>query len=196
MTRILLIRHGATDSAGSVLCGRMPGVHLNAEGRVQAQKLGSHLKNYGALGAVVCSPLERAVETAEALSAPQGIPVTIDHRFNEFDFGIWTGRTFAQLREQPMWAEYNQYRSTHGAPEGEALVDVQGRAWKGIRSLCDQFPEATVAVVSHADVIRSILMLALGIPLDNVLRLDIQPASVSELSVGVCEPVLHRIGLL
>ncbi len=177
-----------------MLAGRTPGVHLNAEGRAQALQLGGYLKKYWTLAAVVSSPLERAVETAEALSEIQGVPVTIDDKFTEFDFGGWTGKTFAQLGEQSMWAEYNRHRSIHGAPDGEALIDVQARAWKGIHSLCCQFPEAVVAVVSHADVIRSILMLALGMPLDNVLRLDIQPASVSELSAGAGEPVLHRIG--
>lgn len=196
MTRFLLVRHGATDSVGKILGGRTAGVHLNGEGRRQAQKLGVEIQKRWTLAAVVCSPLERAVETAERLSEIQRVPVTVDSCFNEFDFGAWTGKTFDQLKEQHLWAAYNRYRSLHGAPDGESLVDVQRRAWKGIRSLCSRFPEKTVAVVSHADVIRSILILALGMPLDNVLRLDIQPASVSELSVGDGEPVLHRVGLL
>lgn len=193
MTRILLIRHGSTDAVGHVLSGRTPGVHLNEEGRRQAQELAKQLKRRYNLAAVVCSPLERAIETAQYLAEAQQVALAIDDRFNELDFGQWTGCTFSQLSEQPAWTEYNRYRSIHRAPGGEMLVDVQGRAWRGICSLCTQFPEAAVAVVSHADVIRSVLMLTLGMPLDNLLRLDIPPGSVSEITAGEGEPVLHRL---
>lgn len=196
MTRILLIRHGATDSAGKILAGRTTGVHLNAEGLRQIQQLGRYVNEHWNLAAIVCSPLERTVETARALDPAEKLPFLMDDRFSEFDFGEWTGKRFDELNGKQMWAEYNRYRSVHGAPGGEGLVDVQARAWKGIRSVCDRFPEATVAVVSHADVIRSILLLVLGMPLDNVLRLDIQPASVSEIRIGAGEPMMHCMGLL
>jgi probable phosphoglycerate mutase len=140
--------------------------------------------------------MERTVETANILAAAEGVNVEVDSRFNELDFGAWQGTTFAKLMEYPLWAEYNQYRSIHRPPGGESVIEVQGRAWKGIQSLCERFGQSTVLVVSHADVIRSILVLALGMPPDNILRLDIPPASISELSVGLGAPVVHRIGIV
>lgn len=175
------------------LAGRTPGIYLNDEGRRQTKRLKEHF-NYRDLAAVISSPMERTVETAKILAGDDGTNVEVDSRFHELDFGVWEGKTFAELMDHPLWAEYNQYRSIHRPPGGEALVDVQGRAWKGIYSLFERFGESTVLVVTHADVIRSILMLALGMPPDNVLRLDIPPASLSELSVGAGAPVVHRIG--
>lgn len=193
MTRILLVRHGATDASMHGLTGRTSGVHLNDEGRRQTKRLKEQL-NGRALAAIISSPMERTVETAKILAADSGPNMELDDCFNELDFGVWEGKTFAELMDHPLWAEYNQYRSIHRPPGGEALVEVQGRAWNGIQLLCERFGESTVLVVSHADVIRSILMLALGMPPDNVLRLDIPPASLSELSVGGGAPVVHRIG--
>lgn len=194
MTRVLLIRHGETDSLGQFLAGRTSGIHLNEDGRRHVNKLRESLRGYEELAAVVSSPMERTTETAEILAYARGLDIEIDSRFNEFDFGEWTGKTFAELSRHALWGEYNRYRSIHRAPGGESLIEVQGRAWKGVQALCGAFPAATVAVVSHADVIRSVLMLALGMPLDNLLRLDIPPASVSEISVGMGEPIVHRIG--
>lgn len=196
MTRVLLIRHGETDSLGQFLAGRTSGIHLNENGRRQVNRLCKCLASYKELTTVVSSPMERAIETAEILAGARGLKVEVDSNFDEFDFGEWTGKSFAELRRHALWAEYNRYRSIHRAPGGESLIEVQGRAWKGVQTLCDAFPEATLAIVSHADVIRSVLMLALGMPLDNLLRLDIAPASISEISVGVGEPGVHRIGIL
>lgn len=193
MTRILLVRHGATDASNYSLTGRTSGMHLNEEGRRQTEKLKEHL-SLRKLAAIVSSPLERTLETAKILAANGGITVEVDSRFNELDFGVWQGKSFVELMKHPSWAEYNQYRSIYSAPGGESLVEVQGRAWKGVQSLCERFGESKVLVVTHADVIRSILMLALGMPPDNVLRLDIPPASLSEMSVGAGAPVVHRIG--
>jgi len=195
MTRLLLIRHGETDSLGKFLAGRTSGIHLNEAGRRQANMLCECLRGYEEIAAVVSSPMERTMETAKILACARGLNVEIDSRFNEFDFGEWTGKSFAELSNHTLWAEYNRYRSIHRAPGGESLIEVQGRAWKGVQALCGGFPEATLAIVSHADVIRSVLMLALGIPLDNLLRLDIPPASISEISIGVGEPTVHRIGV-
>ncbi len=193
MTRILLVRHGATDLSTHVLAGRTSGIHLNDEGRMQTEKLKERLSSRN-LAAIVSSPMERTEETAKILAADTGLNVEVDGRFNELEFGAWQGKTFAELMEDPSWGEYNQYRSIHRPPGGESLVEVQGRAWKGMQSLCGRFGNSTVLVVSHADVIRSILVLVLGMPADNLLRLDVPPASISELSVGAGAPVVHRIG--
>lgn len=195
MTRILLVRHGITESSERILAGRTSGIYLNDEGRKQVQRLNAHL-SCRELAVIVSSPMERTVETANILAAAEGVNVEVDSRFNELDFGAWQGTTFAKLMEYPLWAEYNQYRSIHRPPGGESVIEVQGRAWKGIQSLCERFGQSTVLVVSHADVIRSILVLALGMPPDNILRLDIPPASISELSVGLGAPVVHRIGIV
>lgn len=189
--RILLIRHGSTDLLGRVLYGRMPGVHLNAEGCRQAQRLAQRLKENYKLAEVVSSPLERALETARFIANAQGLDVSIDEDINEIDFGSWTGRAFSDLLGSDEWKKYNKLRSTANPPEGEFMMEVQTRAWNTVERIVaqhEQAEDATVAVVSHGDVVRALLMLLLGMPLDYIHRLEVAPASLSEILVGSAYP--------
>src|SRR5690625_4549877 len=80
-TVILLVRHGATATTGSVLPGRAPGLHLAAAGRDQARRVGERLLERHArepIRALYSSPLERAHETAEASAQALGLPVQIE----------------------------------------------------------------------------------------------------------------------
>ena len=69
MTEILLIRHAVNDWVKTGrLAGWTPGVHLNEEGHAQAKAVGEKLA-HTSLVALYASPLERTVETAEAIAA-------------------------------------------------------------------------------------------------------------------------------
>ena len=74
MTLLLLIRHAVTESTGTRLSGRTPGLHLGEQGRVQAAALGERLRPVP-LAAVYSSPLERTRETA---GWPEGVPSPVD----------------------------------------------------------------------------------------------------------------------
>jgi broad specificity phosphatase PhoE len=74
MATLYLIGHGAHDLLGRAMAGRIPGVHLNAEGKRQAERLAERLGE-GSLRAIYSSPLERAQETAAPLAARLGLPV-------------------------------------------------------------------------------------------------------------------------
>ena len=166
-----LIRHADYDSIDRVLNGRRPGLSLNAAGRAQAERLAACLPP---VAAVVSSPLERAVETANALGA-----IETDAAFLEIDFGAWTGQTIASLDGDPAWRLWNERRGMAATPGGETMAAVQARAVAGLVRLRERAPDATVAVVSHADVIRAVLGAALGLSLDLLLRFEIAPASRS-----------------
>lgn len=184
--RILLIRHGTTDLLGRVLYGRMAGVHLNAEGCRQARVLAEKLKERYRISEVVSSPLERAVETARFIADAQGLDVSIDEGINEIDFGSWMGKTFTELLETDAWKRYNRLRATARPPDGEFMTEVQTRAWNTVERILarhKQAENAVVAVVSHGDVVRALLILLLGMPLDHIYRLEVAPASVSEVLI-------------
>ncbi len=105
----------------------------------------------------------------------------IDEGFDEIDFGEWTGREFASLESSAEWGVFNTLRSFSQVPGGEAAVAVQARAVAGAMRLAVRYAGREVVVVSHCDVIRSLLAYALGMPLDLSLRLEIAPASRSVL---------------
>lgn len=196
MTRILLIRHGATDLLGRVLYGRMPGVLLNAEGFEQAERLALTLNSRYVVGKVVSSPLDRALQTAQPIAAAAGLPVDIEEGVTEVDVGSWMGKSFAELAALPEWKDYNRYRSITRAPGGESLMQVQDRAWKTLDQVIRHAPpsnESAIALVSHGDVIRALMLLFFGMPIDHLHRLEIAPASVSEVMIDSHGPVVRSV---
>jgi broad specificity phosphatase PhoE len=193
MTRILLIRHGSTDLLGRVLYGRMPGVFLNAEGRRQTGELASTLKARYSLDKIVSSPLERAVETAELIANATGSAITIDDGITEVDSGSWTGKTFKDLNALDHWRQYNRRRSLTCPPGGETMMDVQSRSWRALQKMIDlqNTSSDTCALVTHGDVIRCLLVLFLGMSIDHIHRLEIAPASLTEVNLGPDGPKVN-----
>ncbi|HEV2557565.1 MAG TPA: histidine phosphatase family protein [Microvirga sp.] len=182
-TTFHLVRHAAHDRVGSVLCGRMPGVHLGEVGREQARRLARRFANEN-VASVQTSPLERARETAEPIAAATGAAVAVNEGILEIEFGEWTGRTFETLGGDARWAAWNGARAVNRPPGGEAMLEVQARVIAALEALRAAYPDRTLVVVSHADVIKAALLYHLGLPVDAYGRFDIDPASVSTLAVG------------
>jgi broad specificity phosphatase PhoE len=128
-------------------------------------------------------PLERARQTAAAIAGPHHLTAVCDDAFMEVDFGEWTGRTTAELHDNESWRAFNTVRGTTRIPGGELMLDVQARAVHGLLRLAREHPDDRVAVITHADVIRSLLAHALAMPLDAMLRLEVAPASLSEVEL-------------
>jgi broad specificity phosphatase PhoE len=184
VTTFVLLRHAAHDWLGRGVPGRLPGVALNAEGRQQAEALVGRLASVP-LAAIYCSPQQRTRETAAPLAAQRGLSLQVEPAFDEIDFGAWTGLSFAQLRAQgEAWTQWVECRGSAQAPGGERFADVPVRAMAGLSRLVHAHPDGNVLVVSHGDVLKAIVACCLGMPLDNVQRFEIAPASVSELAMG------------
>lgn len=196
MTRILLIRHGHTDLLGKVLYGRMEGIHLSEQGKQEIARLATALEERYQIDEVISSPMDRAKESAEAISAACGVAIKFDEALQELDFGEWMGKPFSELMNDERWKLYNRRRSLNGAPGGEFMIEVQLRAWNALeRAIAsrDNEQDATLAVVTHGDVVRGLLMLFLGMPLDHIHRLEIATASVSEVILGYAYPQVIKV---
>jgi broad specificity phosphatase PhoE len=180
MTTIFLIRHGSTDLTGSTLIGRSPGIHLNEHGHRQAQCLCERFAKTS-VAKIICSPLERTVETAQPLAVRLGVALETSSGLNEIDFGDWTGRSFADLESSDRWKQWNAFRSAGRAPNGESMTHAQTRVVAEIERLRREFADGTIVLVTHGDIIRSALLYYLGIPLDFIHRLDLSTASSSTL---------------
>lgn len=181
---ILLIRHAAHSHLGRVLSGRLPGIELSPEGREQAQRLARTLRQVE-LAAVHASPVQRARETAQAIAAGRdGLPVEQHPALDELDFGDWTGCTFSDLAGDPRWRRWNEARAAGVAPGGESMAAAQRRAWDHVGAAAAAHPGRTLAMVSHCDLIRAVIVQILGLPLDAIFRFEIDPASVSRVAVG------------
>lgn len=178
MTTFFLIRHGANDLMKDTIAGRQAGVHLNQEGRRQAEQLAERLEHAG-IGKIFSSPLERATETGEPLAKRLGLSVQIEEQLNEIDFGDWTGARLADLDALEHWKQWNVFRSGVRPPKGETMYEVQLRVISLMTRLHREFPHQKIVLLSHGDPIRAALLYWLGMPLDLVHRLEISPGSTS-----------------
>jgi probable phosphomutase (TIGR03848 family) len=189
---LLLIRHALTQATGRRLSGRTPGIHLSEEGRRQAEELAGRLHPLP-LAAVYASPLERCLETAQAIADPRGLTVHPVPDLAEIDYGKWTGRSMPQLVRTALWKKVQQSPSSVTFPEGEGLADAQRRGVAALEEIATRHPRGTVAVVSHADVIRLALAHYAGLHIDLFQRLIVSPASVSAIGLGDRIPRLVRM---
>lgn len=192
---VLLIRHGRTAAnARGILAGRAPGVFLDAEGRRQARSLGARLRTTP-VAALVHSPLERCAQTAAAIVAgrPEPVPIAVDDRLVECDYGAWTGAPLRVLATDPLWAQVQQEPSAVVFPQGEAMAAMAARAVAAARDWADRHAGGAVALVSHGDVLKAILSDALGQPFDQFQRIAVSPGSLSIVSYGGARPMVLGI---
>lgn len=178
-TTLLLIRHASNDLLkDDRMGGRMPGVHLNEQGRAEAEALAERLAHTD-LAAVYSSPMERAQETARFIADRHGLEVRIHSGLHEVDCGQWSGQPIDHLREDPYWFPLRIYPSRVPFPGGEHSWEVQIRVLAALDEIQAAHPGRTVAVVSHADPIRLAVAHYIGLPIDLFRRLSITPASLT-----------------
>ncbi len=194
MTTVLLIRHGRTSAnASGILAGRAPGVPLDAQGRRQARSLGTRLRSVP-LAAVVHSPLERCVQTADGVLRERAeVNRHADDRLVECDYGRWTGASLSELATEPLWPAIQAQPSGVTFPDGESLPAMAQRAVASVQGWVGAYPDATIALVSHGDVLKAILSHALGQPFDEFQRIVVSPGSVSVVKYGTDRPVVLRM---
>ncbi|MFP5371642.1 MAG: histidine phosphatase family protein [Actinomycetes bacterium] len=196
MTTVVLLRHGRTTAnAAGVLAGWTPGVQLDDAGTAQVRAVGERLAKVP-LAAVVSSPLERCVQTADAVAAGRNLTVQTDERLGEARYGDWTGRSIKELAKDPLWKVVQQHPSAAVFPgnEGEGLASTQARAVAAVRAWNATLgPDAVWLACSHGDVIKSILADALGLHLDSFQRIVVDPASVSVITYTDTRPFVVRV---
>jgi probable phosphomutase (TIGR03848 family) len=192
MTTLVLIRHGHTDTAGKRLSGWTPGVHLSARGREQAERMVERLEGVK-IDAIASSPLERCRETAAPLARARRLAVRIRRAWIEVGYGDWTGRSISQLRRTKLWRTVMHAPSNVRFPGGESLLEVQARAVQAALDVAREHPRGTVAIVSHADVIRLLVAHVAGTHPDHLQRWSVDTGSISAVSLSDGVPRLLAV---
>ena len=181
-TTVLLIRHGENEwTQTHKLAGRTPGVHLNEYGRKQAKALGLRLARTQ-LDAIYASPLERTMETALAIAKHQNVTVIKRPGILEVDYGSWTGKAIKKLAKEKSWQTIQFYPSGAGFPNGETMYAMQTRFVQEVNHLATSHPGQTIAIVGHADLIKSAVAHYLGVHFDLFQRIVISTASITAIS--------------
>jgi probable phosphomutase (TIGR03848 family) len=180
---LFLIRHGLTAHTNERLSGWLPGISLTEEGRKQAADVAERMHSVS-LDAIYASPLERTVETAQPLAKSKKLRVRVRDGIGEVRYGDWEGKRLRTLAKTKLWRQVMASPSRARFPGGETIAETQARAVAAIEVIREAHPRESVAVVTHADVIRVLVAYYGGIHLDLYQRLVISPVSISILWVG------------
>ena len=143
-TTIFLVRHGETvDNARQIMQGQTQG-ELNQRGREQAEQVAQRLVSEP-LDAIVASDLHRAIQTAEVIAEPHGLPVVTTPLLRERDWGSFTGRFIPDLRNE-VWPD--------DIESEEALLE---RARSFLINMTATYPGKRVVAVGHGIINKAVL---------------------------------------
>ena len=194
-TRLLLVRHGATQLSAEDRFAGAIGVDLSDDGRAQARALADRLAPER-LSALYASPLSRTIETAQILSRPHGLTVAPRDGLREIGHGRWEGLRRREVEERypEEYASWEADPFTFAPEGGESGLAVLARALPVIREIVAGHPDGTVLVVSHKATLRLLISSLLGFdPRGYRDRLDQSPACLNV--VDFRDPVRARLML-
>lgn len=181
ITRVLMVRHGATVLSAEDRFAGATDVELSDGGREQARLLAVRLSSER-IAAVYASPLGRTVETAGILAQPHGLDVQTRDGLREISHGRWEQMTRREVEEQfpEETAEWEQDPYTFAPVGGESGLAVTARSLPVLIELVRAHPGEAILVVSHKATIRLLLSSLLGFdPRRYRDNLDLDPASLN-----------------
>ena len=195
VTRLFLVRHGATTATEEDRFSGSSGAELSDLGRWQAARLGERLSQQG-LTAAYSSPLSRALDTARIIGDSCGLDPTTRDELREIGHGHWEGLKRKDVEAQ-FASEYAAWESdpfTFAPEGGESGLGVLARALPVIREIVTAHPGGRILVVSHKATLRLVLSSLLAFdPRGYRDRLDQAPACLNV--VDFRDPVRVRLML-
>ncbi len=191
-TVTLLLRHGQTPMSLEKRYAGRSDVPLTDTGVRQAAAAAKRLASAG-IGAIVSSPLQLAVQTAEEVAAVTGAPVVTDDGFRETDFGVWEGLTFAEVRQR--WPD--EMTAWLAGPEiappgGESFAQVSERVTAALHRVLAGWERQTVLIVSHVTPIKTLVAAALLAPPPALYRMHLDVAALCEIDWYADGPAVLR----
>jgi len=180
--RLFIVRHGETAENVKMAYLGLRDEPLNETGRRQAECAAEALSRIQ-LRLIVSSPLRRAADTAARIHAISGAELRKEDRLREGSFGGWEGLTRGEVlnrsgRDAELLLQWEE-NSSVAPPGGESSEDVRRRAVSLVDDLAGEFPDASIALVSHVGPIKALLSAALGITLNASRRLFLDPGTIS-----------------
>jgi broad specificity phosphatase PhoE/ribonuclease HI len=178
-TTTWLLRHGETPLSVEKRFSGSGDPELTERGRLQAEAAAARLSALD-VSAVVTSPRRRAQQTAEAVAKASGVDVALEPDLAETDFGVWEGRTFAEIAAE--WpAELAAWRAdpTIAPPGGESFLATFARVREARARVVAAHVGGNVVVVSHVTPIKAWVRDALDAPDHLLFRVHLDPASLS-----------------
>ncbi len=199
---LYLIRHGETEGSEVKRYKGNIDVPLSEKGIKQADQVAKYLnrsykshKSCNGLEAVYSSPLIRALKSAEIIAKPHGLEPIVIPDLRERSFGIWEGMSFNEIKDK--YPE--EFEAWTGNPlkyspiGGESTVEVRDRVVNALDNLLSNHNKEDIAIVAHGGVNRIILCHVMGIPLENIFRIEQDFAAVNIIEFYDKYPIVKLI---
>lgn len=199
---LYLIRHGETEGSEVKRYKGNIDVPLSEKGIKQVEQVAKYLnrsykshKSCNGLEAVYSSPLIRALRSAEIIAKSLGLKPIVIPDLRERSFGIWEGMSFNEIKDKypeefEAWAGNPLKYSPIG---GESTVEVRDRVVNALDNLLTNHNEERIAIVAHGGVNRIILCHVMGIPLENIFRIEQDFAAVNIIDFYDKYPIVKLI---
>ncbi|GER93460.1 alpha-ribazole phosphatase [hot springs metagenome] len=203
---LYLIRHGETVGGDEKRYKGSIDVPLSEKGIEQIKKTAKFLSSIP-LSAIYTSPLSRALKSAEIIAEGHGLNPIIIPELRERSFGIWEGMTFLEIKEKyPV--EFENWVNNplkYSPPQGESTIQVRDRVIKALDEILNKSHHASrithhgllselqtnIVIVAHGGVNRVILCHVMGIPLENIFRIEQDNSAINIIEFWDKYPVLH-----
>lgn len=179
--RVGLLRHGETEGGQ-----RFRGHTDDPLTPAGLSQMYAEMADGGRWDRVISSPLSRCAEFSSAFARQHSLPLAFDTRLKEIHFGLWEGRSAAELMETDaealgrFWAD----PAHNPPPGGESLARFQARvldAWNDIRSA---HANQHVLIVTHGGVIRMLLCHVFEVPVSRWHEFDVPHGRLHDLRIG------------
>ena len=197
MTKLLLIRHGFSSGNKEKRFSGQMDLPLSEEGLRQAHLACEYILNNYQVGALYASDLVRAVDTVEPLSKKLGLPIQIHRTLRELDEGNWQGMKMTEVEEK-FPEEYAYYKANLGLHQfdgGECYTTMLERLLPTINQIVADNPDKIVAIGTHGAVIRGLLSVWQGVPLERLLDVPRVPnGTITEVDIDGEDVRVVRLG--
>lgn len=209
---LYLVRHGETEGSGEKRYKGSIDVPLSEKGIEQIKATAAFISeavrqcgraaatsnpnsHTSKLSFVYTSPLIRALKSAEIIAESHGLKPVIINDLRERNFGVWEGMTFTEIKEKyPVEFEAWANNPVKYSPvAGESTIEVRDRVISALTSILDNHKNENIGIIAHGGVNRIMLCHLLGIPLDNIFRIEQDFAAVNIIEFWEKYPVVKLL---
>lgn len=198
VTTLYLVRHGKTVGSEVKTYKGSIDIPMSEAGIEQIKMTAGFISNYdkaSRLSAVYCSPLSRAVKSAEIIAEAYGLTPLISPDLMERHFGIWEGMSYTEIKEKYP-EEFEAWANNplvYSPTNGESTLEVRDRIIPALENIISRHNGESIAIVAHGGVNRIILCHILGIPLENIFRVEQNFGCVSVIEFWDNYPVVKLL---
>jgi len=178
---LTLLRHGEIDHQ-ECLAGQRE-ITLTEAGKTIMETSWQRVTSLAPVSTMATSPLSRCREFAVRHALEASVPLKVDPRFTEFDFGLWDGEPLAELNQRhPAWKQ-QLCAGQINMPEGESQDVFHTRVLTGFSEWIASTRGSHRVLITHGTVITTLLAELLGMDTTVARLMTVQPGGFVQLSI-------------